>query len=166
MLSGNLNKANILYEKIDDTFSKCKKTAGLAGYIVKNHYYDTLLDLYKYCNENMSKDKWSQGNNWEPYALDQQWAKLQKKDNWYGFTNDLLKQRASSGTVVTSCKATLIINIYFFDKNCWIIKYVFNAKHNGHKCGVFNRLTVSPLYLIRNYAKEMLKFVYLLVFLF
>ena len=71
-----------------------------SGYIVNNNYYDTLLTLFNDCNEHMTKDKWGGGPDWEPYALDQQWAKLQATDNWYGFKNDIVKQRNISSTTM------------------------------------------------------------------
>ena len=47
----------------------------------------------------MEKHKWSGGVYFEPYALDQQWQKLQAMDKWYGFTKDLIKQRDISSTI-------------------------------------------------------------------
>ena len=62
------------------------------SYIVNKNYYDTLINVFNYSNTNMQKDKWT-SDGWEEYALDQLWKKLQKKDKWYGFKNDLIKQR-------------------------------------------------------------------------
>ena len=33
------------------------------------------------------------GQNFEPNVTDQIWGRLQKKDNWYGFEKDPIKQR-------------------------------------------------------------------------
>ena len=83
-----------------DDFVKIKSATTSSGYIVNQVYYDKLIELFTYCNENMPRDKWSGGKEWEPYALDQQWRKLQEKDNWYGFTQDLIKQRNISSTIM------------------------------------------------------------------
>jgi hypothetical protein len=87
-------------ETIRDDIVRIKIATTSSGYIVNKNYYDKLIDLFTYCNENMQKDKWSGGKDWEPYALDQQWKKLQKDDNWYGFNKDLIKQRAISSTIM------------------------------------------------------------------
>jgi glycosyl transferase, family 25 len=117
MLSGNLNKANILYEKIDDTFSKCIKTATTAGYIVKDHYYDTLLNNFKESKKILEKDleqhkiklskmdpskirgRWNATSRstglmlqYTCNAIDAYMQKLQDKDNWVIFYPNIGKQ--------------------------------------------------------------------------
>ena len=94
---GNNNK-----QSLDDTdlVVRVPYATTSSGYIVNNNYYDVLLDLFTYCNDMMKKNEWSGGSDWEPYALDQQWNKLQGKDNWYGFKNDLIKQRNISSTIM------------------------------------------------------------------
>jgi len=84
----------------NDRFVKVPYATTSSGYIVNEKYYDILLDVFKNCNDNMSKDKWGGGEWWEPYALDQQWNKLQEKDQWYGFKNDLIIQRNISSTIM------------------------------------------------------------------
>ena len=77
---------------------KIKSATTSTGYIIKKHYYSKLLDLFIYCNNHMTNDKWN-NNNHEPYALDQKWSELQGKDNWYGFKTDLIKQRNIWSTI-------------------------------------------------------------------
>jgi glycosyl transferase family 25 len=98
MLATGHNEKTSIFNTYD--FVRIKKATTSSGYIVNQRYYDKLIKLFTYCNENMSKDKWSGGKDWEPYALDQQWEKLQEKDNWYGFKNDLIKQRNSASTIM------------------------------------------------------------------
>ena len=46
----------------------------------------------------MIPEKWGaceKENGWEPYALDQKWNELIKKDNWYCPKKNLVKQRNS-----------------------------------------------------------------------
>ena len=101
MLATGWNEKTPINAKIgnNDLAKIISATTG-SGYIVNSKYYDTLLDLYIYCNNNMTKNKWSGGTDWEPYALDQQWIKYQQRDNWYGFTNDLIRQRNISSTTM------------------------------------------------------------------
>jgi hypothetical protein len=76
-----------------------KHSTQSTGYIIKNTYYDKLLNLFIHCNDMMSKDNWEVPGSWEGHALDQQWNKLVEKDNWIGFKNNLLKQRAISSSI-------------------------------------------------------------------
>ena len=117
MLTGNLNKSKHKYEKIDDTFSKCKKTASLAGYIVKQHYYNTLLNNFKEAKKKMEKEleqhkiklskmkpskirgRWNATSRspgimlqYNCTAIDSNVQKLQDKDNWVIFYPNIGKQ--------------------------------------------------------------------------
>jgi glycosyl transferase family 25 len=59
-----------------------------SGYIVNNHYYDTLIKLYEESNPllQVTKQHWI-------YANDQIWKQLQKIDTWYYFNERIGKQR-------------------------------------------------------------------------
>ena len=59
-----------------------------SGYIVNNHYYDTLINLYTDAIVKLENTM----EHWN-YANDQVWKELQRKDNWYCFTKRLGKQR-------------------------------------------------------------------------
>ena len=59
-----------------------------SAYIVKEHYYDALIQLYEY-NIPLLK---STAEHWN-YANDQCWKVLQKKDNWIYTTLRIGKQR-------------------------------------------------------------------------
>ena len=61
-----------------------------SGYIVAQHYYDTLIELYEDALPKLEKT----GEHWL-YANDQVWKNLQKKDKWYYFKIRLGKQRDS-----------------------------------------------------------------------
>jgi uncharacterized membrane protein YgcG len=71
-----------------------------SAYIIKDSYVDNILDLFKTCNDNMNHDKLS-GDKFEHWALDQKWATLQEKDNWYAISDDPIKQRAIWSTILT-----------------------------------------------------------------
>ena len=70
-----------------------------SAYIVKNTYVDNILNLFNNCNDNMVPDKLS-GQGFEHWALDQKWADLQRKDNWFVLDKDPIKQRAIWSTIL------------------------------------------------------------------
>jgi hypothetical protein len=74
-------------------------TTGTA-YIVKYDYIDTLMNVFRTSNDHMSRDNLSQKDA-EPWALDQQWLKLQDADLWYCFNKDLFRQRNIRSTTQT-----------------------------------------------------------------
>jgi hypothetical protein len=88
-------------EKTDKTIviKKLKSATTSSAYIIKSQYYDKLLALFNECNNNMPRSNLT-GENYEHYALDQQWANLQNTDNWYGLQDDIIKQRAIWSTIM------------------------------------------------------------------
>jgi GR25 family glycosyltransferase involved in LPS biosynthesis len=69
------------YEKLegDDSCIKVGSCQTTTGYMVKKHYYDTLIENIK---EGMGKLLKNPENHRE-YAIDKYWFSLQKRDNWY-----------------------------------------------------------------------------------
>ena len=67
------------YEKIDDTCVKVTRCQTTTGYIVKKHYYNTLIDNIRNSINNLIKDP----TNGFLYAIDKYWFALQQKHNWY-----------------------------------------------------------------------------------
>lgn len=59
-----------------------------SAYLVNNHYYDTLIELYEVNIPLLEQT----GHHWI-YANDQVWKSLQKIDTWYYFTQRIGKQR-------------------------------------------------------------------------
>lgn len=90
ILSGHGDKKNI-----NNFISKALgiQTTGL--YLVKNHYYDKLINNFEESVIEMEKryknNKDIMGQKW---CIDRNWKKLQKKDNWYVFNKNLGYQRA------------------------------------------------------------------------
>lgn len=78
---------------------KLKSATTSSAYIVQQPYVNKILKLFKKCNSKMSPDKLNQPN-YETYALDQQWAKLQNVDNWFALDEDPVKQRAIWSTIM------------------------------------------------------------------
>jgi GR25 family glycosyltransferase involved in LPS biosynthesis len=70
------------YESTDDFCVKVSKCHSTTGYLVKNHYYDTLIQNYengiKLLELHQDEDIY--------YSIDQFWNKLQKIDNWFLLT--------------------------------------------------------------------------------
>jgi GR25 family glycosyltransferase involved in LPS biosynthesis len=67
------------YKKIDDTCIRVSHCQTTTGYIVKNTYYDTLIDNIKTGIEKLMKNP----TNAFSYAIDKYWIQLQKRDVWY-----------------------------------------------------------------------------------
>lgn len=85
-------------EKINNTMYYAKHSTCSTGYIIKEQYYDTLLELFKDCNMKMSKDKWMEPN-WEANALDQRWNILIEKNKWIAFNKNVITQRNISSNI-------------------------------------------------------------------
>ena len=70
--------------------NKVSEAETASGYIVNNHYFDKIINLYKWSVPLLNKTHM----HWL-YINDQSWKVLQKTDNWYYFKTRLGKQRAS-----------------------------------------------------------------------
>ncbi len=68
----------IPYEPIDDSCIKIYNCQTTTGYIVKNAYYDKLINNYKEGVQKLMKDP---TNN--DYKIDKYWFKLQRSDSWF-----------------------------------------------------------------------------------
>lgn len=67
------------YMVIDDTCVQVQHCQTTTGYLVKNHYYDKLIENYK--NGIMGQIR--QPNERSLYAIDRYWFNLQRLDKWY-----------------------------------------------------------------------------------
>ena len=77
---------------------KLKSATTSSAYIVRKDYVNHILDLFNHCNNNMSpKNMTSEG--YEHWALDQRWAEIQGKDNWFCINKDPIKQRSIWSTI-------------------------------------------------------------------
>ena len=83
---------------------KLKTATTSSAYIVKDTYVDNILELFNTCNDNMEHKKLT-GDNYEIWALDQKWAELQIKDNWFVLDKDPIKQRAVWSTIMQESHA-------------------------------------------------------------
>lgn len=66
------------YQNIDETCVRVSTCQTTTGYLVKSHYYDTLIENYKEGIQKLMRDPT------KPvlYAIDKYWFYLQKKDIW------------------------------------------------------------------------------------
>jgi GR25 family glycosyltransferase involved in LPS biosynthesis len=78
------------YDCIDDNIVRLYESQTASGYIVRSHYYDKLIDLYK---ENLPKLIQTR-HHWL-YMNDVCWFSLMKKDNFYGINPKIGLQRPS-----------------------------------------------------------------------
>lgn len=67
------------YRKIDECCIKVTKCLTTTGYLVRNHYFDTLIQNYKEGIGKLLNDPSKQYF----YAIDKYWIPLQTRDNWY-----------------------------------------------------------------------------------
>ena len=82
-----------LYEYMNThnpNFRKVLYAQTASGYIIKRHYFQKLIDCFKYAVENFEKTNY----HWL-YAIDVVWKTLQETDNWICFEPRIGKQRAS-----------------------------------------------------------------------
>ena len=90
---------------IDNNLVKCSSTQSCTWYLIKKNYYDSLIDCFTESKRNLknktlkkkrrSKNKTRKKKKKTLWTIDQNWKKLQKKDNWYRFNVNLGYQRAS-----------------------------------------------------------------------
>jgi GR25 family glycosyltransferase involved in LPS biosynthesis len=77
------------YKKIDDTCIRISHCQTTTGYIVKNEYFDTLMQNIKTGIEKLMKNP----SNHKMYAIDKYWIQLQKRDIWYFLAPVIAVQR-------------------------------------------------------------------------
>jgi glycosyl transferase family 25 len=77
------------HEVIDDSCVKVKHCQTTTGYIVKKHYYNTLIENIRSGITHLIKEP----NNHYLYAIDKYWVNLQQRDNWFLITPLTVTQR-------------------------------------------------------------------------
>tara|TARA_B110000967_G_scaffold209388_1_gene265368 strand:+ start:1918 stop:3669 length:1752 start_codon:yes stop_codon:yes gene_type:complete len=70
------------YKKMNEYYIKVRFCQTTTGYIVQNHYYDTLINNISTGMQHLLK--WP--DNHVVFAIDKWWTKLQQKDNWFFIT--------------------------------------------------------------------------------
>ena len=77
------------YQKIDDCCVKVYRCQTTTGYIVKRHYYDTLITNIREGIKKLIEHP----EKHVLYAVDKFWFRLQEKDNWFLITPLTVTQR-------------------------------------------------------------------------
>ena len=77
LLAGNLRLP--IFRTNDENIGKISKSFTTTGYIVKKHYYDTLINNIKQGIQLLLKNPDGEFNS---NAIDCYWMKLQERDNW------------------------------------------------------------------------------------
>jgi len=85
-LAFNLHSGSI--DEQNPCLTRVKYSTTSSAYIVNEHYYDKLIELYKDAIPKLETTLW----HWI-YANDQVWKVLQETDEWYCFSKCLGKQR-------------------------------------------------------------------------
>lgn len=67
------------YQPIDETCVKVRNCQTTTGYLVNQHYYDTLIQNFREGIQKLMKEP----HNHKFYAIDKYWFRLQEKDNWF-----------------------------------------------------------------------------------
>lgn len=67
------------YREVDDTCVQISKCQTTTGYLVQNHYFDTLIENYKTGIQRLMKEP----ENHKLYAIDKYWFNLQAVHKWY-----------------------------------------------------------------------------------
>jgi GR25 family glycosyltransferase involved in LPS biosynthesis len=106
------------YKVIDETCVKVSRCQTTTGYLVQQHYYDTLIENFKEGVRGFMKypEKPNQ------YAIDKFWFKLQQKDAWFlltplsviqkaGYSDIEEKETDYSGMMMDLDKKTFFENI-------------------------------------------------------
>jgi len=78
------------YQYVDNSCIRINSCQTTTGYLVKNHYYDKLIENYKTGMTKLMKEP----ENHRLYAIDKYWFNLQKIDKWYLITPLTVTQRA------------------------------------------------------------------------
>lgn len=76
------------YQQIEDYCARVFYCQTTTGYIVKRHYYDTLLTNFRESAQNLMRNP----ENRREYALDIYWKRLQMQDFWYMITPPTVTQ--------------------------------------------------------------------------
>jgi glycosyl transferase family 25 len=77
------------YKVVDATCIKIRNCQTTTGYLVKSHYYDTLIQNYRGSIQKLMTEP----HNHVLYAIDKYWFRLQEKDNWFLITPLTVVQR-------------------------------------------------------------------------
>lgn len=79
------------YQQVTEYCARVFYCQTTTGYVVKKHYYDTLLENFKESARQLMRNP----KNHSTYALDMYWKRLQMQDFWYMITPPTVTQYES-----------------------------------------------------------------------
>jgi len=88
LLAGNIRDS---MTQIKDNLYRIQKSFTTTGYIVKQKYYETLINNIEYGIKNLLTHQHIKGR----YEIDVNWFELQRRDKWYIILPRTVTQRAS-----------------------------------------------------------------------
>jgi hypothetical protein len=83
------------YQQVTDYCARVFYCQTTTGYVVKKHYYDTLLENFRESARLLMREP----KNHSTYALDMYWKRLQKQDFWYMITPPTVTQYESYSNI-------------------------------------------------------------------
>jgi glycosyl transferase, family 25 len=86
LLAGNLRPP---VELVSKHLLRVHKSWTTTGYIVRKHYYETLIENIREGIENLTKEP----ENHHLYAIDAYWMRLQERDRWFILVPRTINQR-------------------------------------------------------------------------
>jgi glycosyl transferase family 25 len=114
------------YTKIDNSCIKVHNCQTTTGYLVKSHYFETLIQNYKEGIQHLLKEP---GNRFY-YAIDKYWFRLQERDKWYLITPLTVVQREDYSNIED--KITNYTNCMVDLDKPWLVQNRINAqKYNS-----------------------------------
>lgn len=96
LLAGNIIPP---YTRINESCVKVNNCQTTTGYIVKSHYYDTLINNFKKGIEMLI----SNPCELNLYAIDKYWFALQERDNWFLITPLTVTQKPDYSNIERRC---------------------------------------------------------------
>jgi len=146
------------YEKIDDYCIRVKKCQTTTGYLIKSHYYDTLINNIKEGIKLLMREP----DKHVLYAIDKYWLQLQQKDNWYLITPLTVNQKQNysdiEGRITNYSHLMLDLN-----KKSFFLKQLEKIKTEIYKLSLHanslnNFEEIKKLYQMKEEVEEGLSF--------
>lgn len=81
-----------------DELVQIREASNAAGYIVRSHYYDIMIETMKNANILLTIT----GDHYK-YANDRSWIPLQKTGQWYYFNQVIAQQRQNEWSYINNC---------------------------------------------------------------
>jgi glycosyl transferase family 25 len=115
------------YKKVDATCVQVINCQTTTGYLVKSHYYDTLIQNYK---EGINKLLKEPENHYQ-YAIDKYWFSLQERGKWFLITPLTVTQKEDYSDIEK--KETNYSRVMLDLEKKWLLSTFSTFKKSGAK---------------------------------